>query len=399
MTQNSKETRSRPGWRGPGMTKSTKKPQIQQTPKSKTLDEEPLIPVDLQQQLLNVFRNTFSSLSQGGAENVKPLLQEVKQALFERDFARAFGRQDYLEAYAFRWSPSRALCYATIFVDVQDHLSETFLFNPIPQRRTSIQNETVAGNAGSIDPIAGCHVACLGGGAAEVVAIGGLLKYLQESGESNDGEVSEAVAALPISDGSPSTKVNLLLIDTAEWSDVASKLTNGLMSPPPLSKYASTTAKASNVPLLREGSLTTTFDKQDLLEMSKDQLGKLLGRQPMLVTLLFTLNELYTSSITKTTAFLLNLTAVVPQGTMLLVVDSPGSYSEATVGKDSKKYPMQWLMDHTLLEKKQTRGEEVIPDWEKLVSDDSRWFRLSEELKYPISLENMRCQVHLFRRL
>jgi 25S rRNA (uracil2843-N3)-methyltransferase len=134
--------------------------------------------------------------------------------------------------------------------------------------------------------------------------------------------------------------------------------------------------------------------------MSTPQLQESLGEQPLLITLLFTLNELYTSSITQTTAFLLKLTAATVQGTVLLVVDSPGSYSEATVGKDKKKYPMQWLMDRTLLgDQGAAREERDAPKWEKVMGDESRWFRMPEKLKYPISLENMRYQIHLFRRL
>jgi len=84
---------------------------------------------------------------------------------------------------------------------------------------------------------------------------------------------------------------------------------------------------------------------------------------------------------------------------MLLVVDSPGSYSETSIGKESKRYPMQWLLNHTLLETSKERGGKGDVKWEKLVSDESRWFRLADDLKYPISLENMRYQVHLYRRL
>ena len=73
-------------------------------------------------------------------------------------------------------------------------------------------------------------------------------------------------------------------------------------------------------------------------------------------------------------------------------MDSPGSYSEAAVGKEKKKYPMQWLLDHTLVEIE-------TPDyhWEKLESEESVWFRVPEELFYPIPLENMRYQLHLYR--
>lgn len=80
-----------------------------------------------------------------------------------------------------------------------------------------------------------------------------------------------------------------------------------------------------------------------------------------------------------------------PIGTVLLVVDSPGSYSETTVGKSSKKYPMQWLMDKVL---SSVDGERK---WNKLESNESLWYRLSDGLEYPIQLENMRYQMHVYK--
>ena len=37
--------------------------------------------------------------------------------------------------------------------------------------------------------------------------------------------------------------------------------------------------------------------------------------------------------------------------------------------------------------------------WEKVVDEESKWFRLPPGLRYPIELENMRYQIHLYRRL
>lgn len=79
-------------------------------------------------------------------------------------------------------------------------------------------------------------------------------------------------------------------------------------------------------------------------------------------------------------------------------MDSPGTYSETAIGKDSKKYPMQWLMNHTLLEKSKL-DEDSPSAWDRVVSEDSEWFRLGERLRYPIALEDMRYQVHLYRRV
>jgi 25S rRNA (uracil2843-N3)-methyltransferase len=344
--------------------------------------------------MLNIYKYAFSSLLEGGADAIKPLLQEVKQALFERDFERAFGRQDYLEAYAFRWSPSRALCYVSLLADLEADLNDTILL------RSVLHSKHFPPDKSSV-------VACLGGGAAEVVAFGGLLKYLMQTSTPCIPNAEEVPTTndptqepTTIADQAQANQVGILLLDTAAWGDVIHQLSSTLTTPPPLSKYASASAKASNAPFLSPGMLKTTFQRCDLLSLSSEQLKASLGPKSLLITLLFTLNELYTSSITQTTAFLLNLTAAAAKGTVLLVVDSPGSYSEAAVGKSLKKYPMQWLMDRTLLGD-QVNGHEDQgeSEWEKLVGDESRWFRIAEGLKYSIPLENMRYQVHLYQRV
>jgi hypothetical protein len=77
------------------------------------------IPLELQQLLLNIFSNAFAERL---SEDFGPLLQEVKGHLYNRDFATAFGKNEYLEAYAARWSASRALGYAELFWDLREQL-------------------------------------------------------------------------------------------------------------------------------------------------------------------------------------------------------------------------------------------------------------------------------------
>jgi len=60
------------------------------------------------------------------------------------------------------------------------------------------------------------------------------------------------------------------------------------------------------------------------------------------------------------------------------------------VGRQSKKYPMLWLLDKIL-----SSAEDCA--WARLESHASIWFRLSEKLDYPIPLEDMRYQMHLYR--
>jgi 25S rRNA (uracil2843-N3)-methyltransferase len=63
---------------------------------------------------------------------------------------------------------------------------------------------------------------------------------------------------------------------------------------------------------------------------------------------------------------------------------------------------MQWLLDYTLLNQagdKVKDADREAAKWEKIHTDESRWFRLDETLKYPMELENMRMQLHLYRKL
>ncbi|KAK8209509.1 hypothetical protein IWZ01DRAFT_321779 [Phyllosticta capitalensis] len=330
----------------------------QAAPSEKPGDPTASVALGSLQTLLNVFRNAFSERL---ASDVKPLLQQVKQHLFNREFLEAFGKDEYLEAYAVRWSPSRALGYAQIFHDLQDRIVEKEPGKATNQFR----------------------VVCLGGGAgAEIVGLAGFSQQFMQ--ENLSEEVKE--------DGPSKLSVDVTAIDIANWSPIVTSLQSAITSPPPLSKYASAAVKEANKELLAPEAFQTRFVQQDVLSMTPEQLSAEL-KDATLVTIMFTLNELYTASLAKTQRFLLMLTEALPTGAQLLVVDSPGSYSTVTLNGAEKKYPMHWILDHTLLSTTQGRK------WEKTLEDESRWFRLPEGLKYPIELENMRYQIHLYKRL
>jgi 25S rRNA (uracil2843-N3)-methyltransferase len=352
---------------------------------------------DLQQATLNIFKNSFPSVLEDG-DKLGVLLQEVKAALFNREFEKAFGKEEYLEVYAARWSPTRALAYEGVFRDVAGYFKGLYVEG---EEVEVVQAEKVEGGEGEKvkgtekvtegegesetqtpetktpetkkTPTRKLRLLSIGGGAAELVAFASFLGRGQ-------------------SPSSPPTSGEILLLDSAPWSSVVDKLYGQLTIPPPIYKYASAAAKAANAPLVQPSRLTPTFAQHDVLSLSKEALSTLVGSTPTLITLLFTLNELFSQAgIGATTKFLLDLTAVSPVGSVLLVVDSPGSYSETTVGKASKSYPMQWLMDKVL---SSVEGERK---WDKLESNDSNWYRLSDGLEYPIPLENMRYQMHVYR--
>lgn len=326
-----------------------------------------------QQRLLDIFSSAFNPVL--SSDGLPDLLQVVKQALFNRDFALAFGREDHLDVYAARWSPTRALCYASVLQGVvRDHLGELLVVTGEAEDKSGEQDKGEAQASAGDDltedtaPRETLKMVSIGGCAAEHVAFASLLN-------------SEAISGA------------LILVDSGPWSKVNNLLQTAITTPPPLSKYASATAIASGTPLALPSQLSLTFHQLDILDDAV-KLESLVGsRQPVLVTLFFTLNELYTSGgIAKTTRFLAGLERVLPKRSLLLVVDSPGSYSEAALSKEKKRYPMQWLLDHTL------RDPEIeTPSWQRLESHNSIWFRLPKELSYPMQLEDMRYQTHLYR--
>lgn len=386
-----------------------------------------IIKIELQQLVVNVFRGSFTTEH---IANIAALFQEVKQHLFNRDFGKAFGSQEYLEAYAIRWSPSRALAYLEIFRNIP-YLEDCLTFRG--QSDAEALEQPSASSAGKSSQAQGedigmleissetqnasmkpKKVACLGGGAgAEMVALAGYVHHVlashcaKGSSRANGSDLGQDYCA----EESFLSNLTVTLVDIADWSKVVNDLYERTVRCPPVSKYAASAARLPKAPLVPLENFSYTFHQQDILGLSVEGLALIL-KDAILITIMFTLNELYSVSMAKTTNLLLAITYLSAKGTMLLVVDSPGSYSTVNVGRSGeapgqsagpqKQYPMQWLLDHTLLEasiigssKSTDRGRQ----WEKLVSEDSRWFRLPADIEYPVPLENMRYQMHLYRRL
>ena len=376
-------------------------------------------PLELQQLLLNVFQNTF--LDQFN-DSLSKVIQEVKQHLFNRDFTHAFGNQAYLDAYAMRWSPGRALAYLDIF----NNLLETHIhlqayscrldcdFSGKAEQKDAPVNGAIQTLPALPSPLqqqentAQIKVLSLGGGAgAEVVALAGLLCG---NGRSTKSFRSTSGDLRP-----PKMIVEVTAVDISDWSSVIARLNATLMTLPAMPGHALGGVANDMASNSDHDSFRVKFGQHDLLKMEESQMKPLL-KNCTLVTFMFTLNELYSTSLSETTKCLLSITDLTQQGSLLLVVDSPGSYSTVTMGRDAKsqdtqkqkgpsaqrEYPMLWLLDHTLLHTAvdgtgKLRKQEK--QWEKLQGNDSKWFRLSPRLEYPIEIENMRYQIHLYRRL
>ena len=373
------------------------------------------LPVKVQQSVVDVFSASLS-IDYVSIPDVKSEIQKIKQHLYNRDFHGAFGTSEARQAYAARWSPSRAVGYADLFCGVEEivevlrggvDVNERWVEGAGDRGQTLVEREDLQEgeevNGGDAKRCA--KITCLGAGAgAEVVALVVASRHLARDSEGTSESREEGT--MP--------HLAISAVDIADWSDVLEKLRSGLCRPDFSLSAPSTTTTAPP-------SSTLAFHQSDALTLPPENLAPLLV-DTALVTLLFTLNELYSTSIARTTAFLLSLTYLTAPGTLLLVVDSPGSYSTVCVGANSraegrapgeagdrgagtseKRYPMAWLLDHTLLEVSSIGSSKLASgegekQWVKIRSEESRWFRL-KGLKYGLELEDMRYQVHLYRRL
>lgn len=388
----------------------------------------PQTSIKLQQFLLDTIKSTFKARLNG---DLNELIKEIKQTLYHRDFCNAFGKQDYLEVYVIRWTATRALAYLDIFQRLPQLRSIILTQSPpgLTSHRLGTVRERCKGaecsappdpavlqiaktNASRLENLhsresenfhTAAQVVCLGGGAgAEILALVG---YLTLVNCSLCADIQTGIRK-PV-------KLKVTAIDIADWSSVIDRLQLATTADPILCKPSSPVTEAINMPWLDPSLYDVSFIKQDVLQMEKSAEMQTVLRRARLVTIMFTLNELYSVSMSATTKLLLSMTSILEPGSLLLVLDSPGSYSTVSIGsknfsfnkngppssEQGKKYPMQWLLDHTLLDAARIEGIENANQWEKLYSSDSIWFRHPPSLSYPIILEDMRYQVHLYRRL
>ncbi|RHZ59608.1 25S rRNA (uracil2843-N3)-methyltransferase [Aspergillus thermomutatus] len=414
------------------------------------IDLSATIPLTLQQLLLNVFKTALlpgdgphdrghqdkhtaqtpraeteseseaQTTAPAGKEelDIKSLVQTIKSHLYNRDFDSAFtdADGDLLRAYALRWSASRALGYAGIFKSVlRTLLCGSDGDGDGAQAQTQAQAQAQANETS--------HIVCIGGGAgAEIMALAAAWRDLMDETVLSDGvgtvlledeSGGQEQDTAPAATSSP--RLAVTAVDIADWSSVVDRLARTIRSP------AVTCTKAHPAPLQSQGAhgFVVRFERSDVLSLAEEGLRKILHldsaaapARTVLVTLMFTLNELFSTSMAKTTAFLLRATDLLNPGTLFLVVDSPGSYSTLKLGKSAQKdaeadgasaapqerrYPMKFLLDHTLL-------SVAAGKWEKIYEQDSRWWRRdAARLRYYVGegagLEDMRFQIHVYRRL
>ncbi|KAJ9122362.1 hypothetical protein QFC22_001784 [Naganishia vaughanmartiniae] len=358
-----------------------------------------------------------SSLAQALADpNLAIKIQQIKALLYEKRFLEVFETESWLDIYAARWVPSRALAFREIFDSIgllerSEEVAE-FTKGKGKENAESMPETAVAGTSFSAEPLRSAQkVICIGGGAgSELVALCAVVSQQlgskteqQEDSLHPDSESEDVDKEEPETTSATATTTSVIppldihFLDIGPYGELINSFQETCLSILPGISNNATNAIFHQIDILAP-ECTTLFE--NLLTRS--------SAQPPIITLLFTMTELFIQSRPRTIAFLRMLSRFAPRGTLFLVVDSANEEASAvTVGKEGRSWSLGMVMDGILCTPPPaatTGSEEPAPKakalWRKMESEDSKWYRLREGLQdhYPIKMENTRYWLRLYRR-
>lgn len=308
---------------------------VQQKPKENDAQQQQqqhLLPEE--RDLLLSCRSIFDSTLSLPSAELHQRIQNVKSALYDRQYELAFSTDVNCRAYCARWVPSRALMYRRL-------LSQLDLFS-------------------TQEDIGEIKWVLLGGGpGSELLALSSLMSTR---------------AAEP-------QALHTLTIDSADWSPCYEDYANFFT--PKLGRE-NWTAELQQLDILKPEHQAQLFDS-------------LKGTEPrprLFFTLFFTLHELLLASRASTIAFLRQLTDSTKTGDRLFVVESAslGTVKLGT-GDTQREYSLTWLLKHLMASEWTFDEDEMCMDsqWFRLPVDEALKV-------YPIKLENARVLVRLLTR-
>lgn len=309
-----------------------------QQQKSKDVDaQQHLLPEE--RDLLLSCRAIFDSTLSLPSSELHQRIQNVKSALYDKQYELAFSTDVNCRAYCARWVPSRALMYRRLLSQLNLSAEE-------------MSSET--------------QWVLLGGGpGSELLALASLV------GSSSAEQHLQALRTTTI--------------DSADWSPCFADYSNFFSAK--VGQEETWTAELKQLDILNAAHQAQLFNSLNNKEEEAD-------RPRFFFTLFFTLHELLLASRASTIGFLRQLTDATKTGDRLLVVESAslGTVKLGT-GDAQREYSLTWLLHH-LMASEWTFDEDEM-------CQDSQWFRLpvDEALKvYPLKLENARVLVRLLTR-
>ncbi|GAA6021739.1 hypothetical protein JCM10207_008560 [Rhodosporidiobolus poonsookiae] len=385
--------------------------------------------------LLSLLARLFAPLRR--SPYFTPSLQTLKGLLYDKDYLRAFGSTDeqgerWREVYVSRWTPGRAVIYERVTRECRvaealgweqpalgsadDEGEEEQLARERERARRRREAKKQGKSPAEIDADeqrldaeeAAAHAAkqaaqaappdrvdvlMVGGGAgSEVVALGCVL--------------GTAAAAR---EGEKRPQVEVTVVDQGAWGSLLGKMEDGMRDEWPALAGSPNSTDAPFKVTFHHGDVLSAFSPSPstppappvpFISPSPSSAPRPSLR---LTTILFTITELLLQSRPSTLRLFSALTQSTTPGALLLVVES-ASLALIPLGTSGRTYPLGQLLDHALCG---GAGGEGAGQWEKVKSDDARWFRMPEgadEAYNPpssgirVKLENSRVVLRLYRR-
>ncbi|KAI8834272.1 hypothetical protein BJ741DRAFT_689298 [Chytriomyces cf. hyalinus JEL632] len=242
------------------------------------MEQEPATnePLPLEPAIITLFNNACESTLENMYFNTHR--RQIASLFVARDYLAIFGNPSLLQAYVAAYSPSRSLCYYSLFSS-----SETL--------KTALQSA----------------------------------KFIYSVGAGSGGELVGITAALSRTIRTTPTAPTFHSQDIADYTTALAPIHTALKTTFP------------SVNLTYESSVFDILStQQEHVSLKTECVAK-----ADVITCFFILNELLANSKKEFVAFVKVLVMSMKQGALLVVVDSAGSFSEVAVGTTSSKPSQQ----------------------------------------------------------
>lgn len=301
----------------------------------------------IEQAFLDVLASKYGAISSASSYNSK--LQRIKGHFFRREYAKVFNDAQACLIYALRYMPSRALAYARLFAEPP--LLDLLYPKSAMSENTTRPVKITAVGAGVGSELCALHLAR---------SIRAATSHATTS-DDEDGE-SEMCDADRFS-----RPLELDIVDYAEYAEFLNDL----------QETGIATSEDAN-------SVRHHYHQKSVLTWAQEpEFASLLGRTDLL-TFMFVFNELFVESKAGTMKLIAACVANLQIGAHVLLVESAGDLSEVQVGESTAMVYKFW--DH-------------LPQFERVMSIDRRWYRIDKQLKYDLELENVAYFARLYRKV
>lgn len=353
-------------------TAAKPKPERKARPQELTPQQQAVLV--LQQNFLDILQDHFRIRLDDPDFDKK--LQTIKGHFFRREYAQVFGDKESCIIYAVRYLPSRALAYSELFT--QRPILD-LLYPPPPPRRPSEKKVEFVGKRKKI-------VAVGAGVGSELCALHLLPQLRRPEIDIDDTDMLEVL----------NRELEIDVVDSADYNEFLSDLTARL--------------DQDRADVEGTSKVKYTYHREDILGWSESAAFTSMLAETTLLTFMFVFNELFASSKLQTMKLIASIAKHLPKGSHVLLIESAGDLSQVKLGMPQKFVKFDKDVkeaDDAQEEEEEEAGKGLmvykfwdhLPGFEKVMSDDRRWFRLNPSLKYPLEMENVGYFARLYRKM